>query len=163
MPLAFPLGKRPGMQALLLRLAACLPAPARSLATCQRIALLVEFVKFGMVGCCGFAVDTSVVYALRGSLGLYGAGLASYVIAGTVTWILNRSWTFRGRGGGPLHQQWGRFLGANMLGFILNRGTYSLLVTFVPLCAAEPVFATFAGAVAGMFANFNMSRTLVFR
>ena len=50
-----------------------------------------------------------------------------------------------------------------MLGFILNRGTYAVLVTFVPLCAAQPVFATFAGAVAGVFANFNMSRTLVFR
>lgn len=151
------------MQALLLHLAARLPAPARVLVTSQRIALLVEFIKFGMVGCCGFVVDTAVVYALRGALGLYGAGLASYFIAGTVTWLLNRSWTFRGRGGGPAHHQWGRFLGANTLGFALNRGTYAALVTFVPLCAAQPVFATFAGAVAGMFANFNMSRALVFR
>lgn len=151
------------MQALLLRLATRLPAPARALVTSQRITLLVEFAKFGMVGCCGFVVDTAVVYALRGSLGLYGAGLVSYVIAGTVTWILNRTWTFRGRGGGPAHQQWGRFLGANTLGFTLNRGTYALLVTFVPLCAAQPVFATFAGGVAGMFVNFNMSRALVFR
>ena len=150
------------MQALLLRLATCLPSPARALVT-KRVALVIEFAKFGIVGCFGFATDTAIVYALRGSLGLYGAGLASYIIAGTGSWILNRSWTFRGRGGGPLHQQWGRFLGANMLGFILNRGTYALLVTFVPLCAAQPVFATFAGAVAGVFANFNMSRTLVFR
>ena len=163
MPLASPLVKRPGMQALLLRLATRLPSPARALVTRQRVTLVVEFAKFGTVGCLGLAVDTAVVYALRGSLGLYGAGLASYVIAGTVSWMLNRSWTFRGRGSGPAHEQWGRFLGANALGFTLNRGTYALLVTFVPLCARQPVFATFAGAVAGVFANFNMSRTLVFR
>ena len=163
MPLAPPLAKRPGMQALLLRLATHLPPPARTLVTTQRIAVLVEFAMFGTVGCCGFVVDTAVVYGLRGRLGLYGAGLASYVIAATVTWGLNRTWTFRGRGSGPAHHQWGRFLGANTLGFTLNRGTYALLVTFVPLCAAEPVFATFAGAVAGMLVNFNMSRALVFR
>jgi putative flippase GtrA len=151
------------MQALLLRLATHLPAPARTLVTSQRIGLLVEFVKFGLVGCCGFVVDTAVVYGLRGPLGLYGAGLVSYVIAATVTWLLNRAWTFRGRGSGPAHEQWGKFLGANTLGFVLNRGAYALLVTFVPLCAAQPVFATFAGAVTGMFVNFNMSRTLVFR
>jgi putative flippase GtrA len=163
LPHASALAKRPGMQALLLRLARRLPAPARALVTSQRIRLLTEFIKFGMVGCCGFVVDTAVVYGLRGPLGLYGAGLVSYVIAATVTWILNRSWTFRGRGSGPAHHQWGRFLGVNTLGFTLNRGTYALLVTFVPLCAAQPVFATFAGAVAGMFVNFNMSRALVFR
>lgn len=158
-----PFAKRPPMQALLIRLATHLPPPARGMVTDQRIALLVQFVMFAMVGCCGFVVDTATVYGLRGMLGLYGAGMVSYVTAATCTWLLNRNWTFRGRGSGPAHHQWGRFLGANMLGFTLNRGTYALLVTFVPLCAAQPVFATFAGAVAGMFVNFNMSRTLVFR
>lgn len=163
MPLAPPLAKRLDMQALLLQLAERLPQPARSVLTGQRIALLTQFIMFGMVGCCGFAVDTAIVYGLRGSLGLYGAGLVSYVVAATATWVLNRIWTFRGKSTGRAHHQWGRFLGANLLGFTLNRGTYSLLVTFVPLCAAQPVFATFAGAVAGMFVNFTMSRTLVFR
>jgi len=37
------------------------------------------------------------------------------------------------------------------------------LVTFVPLCARQPVFAVAAGSIAGMFLNFNMSRTMVFR
>lgn len=151
------------MQTLLLRLATHLPPQARTLVTDQRITLLVQFMMFGLVGCFGFVLDTATVYGLRGMLGLYGAGLVSYVIAATGTWALNRSWTFRGRGSGPAHHQWGRFLGANMLGFTLNRGTYAALVTFVPLCAAQPVFATFAGAIAGMFVNFNMSRTLVFR
>jgi putative flippase GtrA len=46
---------------------------------------------------------------------------------------------------------------------VLNRGTYAVLVTFVPLCAAEPVWAVAAGAVAGMFLNFSLSRAMVFR
>ena len=35
-----------------------------------RAILLLEFLKFGVVGTIGFVVDTSTVYALRGSLGL---------------------------------------------------------------------------------------------
>jgi|SRR5271166_5794490 len=151
------------MHALLLRLAIQLPPPARWIATPTRIATLVQFLMFGTVGTVGFLADTATVYALRRSLGLYGAGMAAYVVAATVTWILNRVWTFRGLGSGPVHHQWARFLVVNLGGLVLNRGTYALLVTFVPLCAEQPVYATAAGAIAGMFVNFTLNRTMVFR
>lgn len=151
------------MQALLLRLATRLPSPARRFATPARLALLVQFLMFGTVGTIGFVVDTAVVYATRHRLGLYGAGLASYLVAASVTWALNRTWTFRGLGGGPAHQQWAQFVVVSLGGFVLNRGTYALLVTFVPLCARQPVFAVAAGAIAGMFLNFGLARRVVFR
>jgi putative flippase GtrA len=84
-------------------------------------------------------------------------------VAATVTWLLNRVWTFRGLGDGPVHQQWARFLGVNLGGFVLNRGAYALLVTFVALCAEQPVYAVAAGALVGMFLNFSLSRAIVFR
>jgi putative flippase GtrA len=151
------------MNVLLLRLATQLPPPARQFASPSRIATLVQFLMFGSVGTIGFLFDTAAVYALRHSLGLYGAGMAAYVVAATVTWILNRVWTFRGLGSGPVHRQWARFLVVNLGGLVLNRGAYALLVTFVPLCAEQPVFATAAGAIAGMFVNFSLNRTMVFR
>jgi putative flippase GtrA len=125
--------------------------------------LLVQFLMFSSVGAVGFVADTATVYALRQSLGLYGAGAVAYGVAATVTWILNRVWTFRGKGSGPAHRQWARFLLVNLGGFTLNRGTYAVLVTFVPLCAAEPVWAVAAGAIAGMFLNFSLSRAMVFQ
>ena len=151
------------MHALLLRLATQLPPPARQLASPARVAALVQFLMFGTVGTVGFLVDTATVYALRHSLGLYGAGMAAYVVAASVTWILNRVWTFRGLGSGPMHHQWARFLVVNLGGLVLNRGTYALLVTFVALAAEQPVYATAAGAIAGMFVNFTLNRTMVFR
>jgi putative flippase GtrA len=111
----------------------------------------------------GFLVDAATVSVLRHSLGLYGAGMLAYVVAVTVTWSLNRLWTFRGRGSGPAHHQWARFLLVNLGGFVLNRGTYIGLVTFVALCAAQPVLAVAAGAIVGMFLNFSLARTMVFR
>ena len=144
-------------------LASYLPLPLRRHATVARLGVLEEFVRFGVVGIIGFVCDTAIVYSLRGELGLYGAGIVSYVVAATVTWALNRSWTFKGRGGGRAHRQWALFLLANLGGFVLNRGTFALLVTYVPLCARQPVFAVFAGMLAGMTSNFTLSRSLVFR
>ncbi len=151
------------MQAVLLQLAACLPPGARRHVTDERLRLLVQFMQFATVGVAGLVVDTATVYGLRGWLGLYGAGLAAYGTGATTTWLLNRIWTFRGQGSGPIHHQWARFLMANLGGFVLNRGTYFILVTVMPLAAQQPVIATAAGAVAGMFLNFSLSRRLVFR
>ena len=153
----------PAMHALLLRLATRLPPPARRFATATRIATLAQFVMFGVVGAAGFVADTATVYALRQMLGLYGAGVVAYAVAASVNWLLNRRWTFRGKGSGPAHRQWARFLLVNLGGLALNRGTYAALVTFVPRCAAEPVWAVAAGAIAGLAVNFNLSRSLVFR
>ncbi len=122
-----------------------------------------QFLQFGAVGLAGFGVDVLCVYLLRGRIGLVWAGLAAYLAAATCNWALNRAWTFRAAARGSLVRQWLLFLAANGLGFVLNRGAFLLLVAFVPLCREHPVFAIAAGVAAGMVANFNLSRRLVFR
>ena len=130
----------------------------------ERFQLLLEFLRFGVVGTIGFVVDTAVLYAgLALGLGLYGGRAVSYLVAATTTWALNRLWTFRGRGDGPVHQQWALFLLVNLIGFAMNYGTYAALIAFVPVVAAHPVLGVAAGAIAGMFGNFVLSRQLVFR
>jgi putative flippase GtrA len=120
--------------------------------------------QFGVVGVIGFVVDTAVVYALRAPTGLYVGGAVAYVVAVTVTWWVNRIWTFRGVTDiGPMRRQWVRYALANIPGLFLNLGTYFALIAGSRFCAAYPVLAVGAGAVAGMFANFTLSRTLVFR
>jgi putative flippase GtrA len=129
----------------------------------EHVVVLAQFVRFGTVGAFGFVVDTSVVYATRFWLGLYGAGALAFFVAASANWVLNRVWTFRGRNSGRMHHQWLKFLAANSIGFVLNRGAFFLLVTISPLCVAYPVIAVFAGTLAGMVANFVLSRRLVFR
>src|SRR5258708_35417292 len=108
---------------LLLHLSAWLPHPLRAYASEARIRLLVQFAMFGMVGLFGFVIDTGTVYALRHAVGLYLAGLAAYITAATGTWFCNRLWTFRHRGRTDRwHVQWRRFLAANLIGFVINRG-----------------------------------------
>jgi putative flippase GtrA len=126
-------------------------------------ATAVQFMKFGAVGTVGFLTDTAIVYALRDTLGLYVAGMVSYVLAASGNWVLNRVWTFRGQGSGPAHRHWATFIVANSFGLVLNRGTYVALIATVPLCVKAPVLAVAAGSVAGMIVNFTLSRRMVFR
>ena len=125
--------------------------------------MLRQFLKFGVVGTFGFVVDTAVVYSLRYQLGLYGAGLVAFLVAATANWVMNRLWTFRGQGSLPVHREWARYMVTNLAGFVLNRGTYALLVTFVAIAAEQPVLAVAAGSIAGMGVNFVLSRRMVFR
>lgn len=131
--------------------------------TPSRLLLLREFLRFGTVGFGGFLIDNACVYGLRGVIGLYWSGLMAWLVAATGTWALNRAWTFRGRGRGPLYRQWLSFMAANSLGFALNRGMYFLLISVSTLCAQYPVLAIIAGTATGMFLNFHLFRTVVFR
>ena len=127
-----------------------------------RAALVMQFLRFGTVGGIGFVFDTAVVYALRGPLGLYAAGAAAYVVAATVTWALNRVWTFRGPHRLSMRRQWAVFLATNSVGFVVNRGVCAARVTWSAFCRDYPVVAIAAGVAAGMFLNFAAARKLVF-
>lgn len=124
---------------------------------------LRQFLRFGVVGGLGLIWDTSTVYLLRPLAGLTIAMLVAYFVAATLNWAINRLWTFRGIATQKhLMIQWLHFLGANSLGFVLNRSTAFLLVFLFPLCVRIPALPLAAGALAGLFANFNLSRRLVF-
>ncbi len=141
--------------------------PARSipqvLTTPQRLALLSRLLKFGAVGVVGFFWDTVSVYALAPWLGLYGAGIAAYLVASSTTWVMNRLWTFRDRDHGQAHRQWALSITAGAGGFMLNRGTFIALVATSPLCRTYPVLGVAAGSIAGMAVNFTMATRVVFR
>jgi putative flippase GtrA len=126
-------------------------------------ALILQFLRFGVVGGLGTVVNIAVVYAAKGPLGLYGAGAVAYPVAATFNWLVNRVWTFREtRGNRGMRSQWVRFMAVNLIGFALNYGTYSVLIYASPLCRDVPMLAVVAGVIVGMFANFGLSRRLVF-
>ena len=124
---------------------------------------LFELVRFGLVGVAGFVVNAVGVALIAKITNLYLAGLLSWVVAATVTWFLNRIWTFAEREHVPMWRQWLHFLGANFFGLILYYATYAAAIFAIPQCAAHPVGAVAAGSLAGLIANFTLSKRLVFR
>lgn len=124
-----------------------------------------QLLSFSIVGVIGFLVDTAALYVAIGLLGagLYGGRVISYLAAATVTWALNRRFTFEAQRSANRVAEWGRFLAANAVGGSVNYATYALLVMFCPFVATNPVLGVAAGSIAGLIINFSLSRYLVFR
>jgi len=125
--------------------------------------LLVQFLRFGVVGTLGFVWDISVAHVAKPFVGPYYALLISYVVAGTINWLLNRMWTYAGAAHGAAHRQLAMFLLANSVGLLLNRGVGFTLIANFPICRQYLVLPVLAGGLCGMFLNFYLSRRLVFR
>lgn len=129
-------------------------------------ALFGQVIRFGLVGTIGFVVDAAVLTLLMAPLfgmGPYGARVISFLAAATVTWALNRRFTFRDRSATGHGSQWARFVAANSVGAVVNYGTFAALVHGGGVFAEQPVLAVAAGSLAGMAFNFTASKLLVFR
>ncbi len=131
----------------------------------DRLRLGGEFLRFGVVGTVGFLVDAGVLtLGLQAGTGPWFGRVLSYLAAATVTYGLNRMWTFRAAGGSrSTAREWALFLLLNLVGFACNYGTYAALIAGVPYIRDQPVLAVAAGSLAGMGANFFLSRKYVFR
>ena len=131
----------------------------------NRFPWLPQFIKFGCVGVVGMAADALVLWLMLDFAGLdpYSGRAVSYVCAATVTWALNRAFTFKGQGSGSLVRQWAKFVFANLSGFAANYGTYAFCITFVSLMHEHKLLALIPASLAGMVFNFVASKKLVFR
>jgi putative flippase GtrA len=129
------------------------------------VAVLRQFISFGIVGVAGFVVDAGVLYcALAAGLGLYAGRIISYLTAATTTWILNRRYTFgRSSGGRSLIGEWARFVFSQLSGAAVNLSTYGLLVYFSPWVARNPVIGVAFGSIAGLLVNFVAARSYAFK
>ncbi len=128
------------------------------------VAVLRQFISFGIVGVAGFIVDAGVLYcALAVGLGLYAGRILSYLTAATTTWILNRRYTFGRAVGGSLIGEWARFVFSQLSGAAVNLGVYGLMVSFSPLAARNPVIGVACGSIAGLLVNFIAARSYAFK
>lgn len=124
---------------------------------------------FGIVGTIGFVVDSSVLYAgLFIGFGPYLGRIISYICAASVTWYLNRRWTFQASTSKDGKKaEWAKFVVLNLGGFAVNYGTYLAALSWLTFLgfypALAPLMAVAAGSVAGLFVNFAINKYLVFK
>ena len=131
----------------------------------SRLGLSENFIRFGIVGVLGFCWDTGTVYALRPFTNLYVAGTCGFLVAATANWVINRLWTYRHQEHAALHVQWARFMTANAIGFVFNRGVFFTLVSKhfsnaakTDIFHTQPVLAIAAGSIAGLCFNYFLSK-----
>lgn len=126
---------------------------------------IAEIFRFGISGIVGFVVDAGIVLLITRELrlGPIVAQIIAFTVAVTVTWIINRHWTFAEQASENWLHEWSKYVAANLVGAIVNNGVYGSLVLTMSTFSNEPVLAVAAGSLAGMGFNFGLSKFIVFR
>ncbi|MFN3399751.1 MAG: GtrA family protein [Ferrovibrio sp.] len=120
--------------------------------------------RFLIVGCIGFAVDGGTLMLLDEGAGWSPllARSVSFPVAVTVTWLLNRMWTFR-----HVHQraatpQYVLYLMIQLGGLAINFSVFALLIGHIAWFAAYPVAGLAVGAALALVFNFVCSVRFTF-
>ena len=87
----------------------------------------------------------------------------AFPIAVLVTWILNRSLTFRQRRSSSLLNELFRYLNVTLIGALVNNSVYILIIKLFGGDLLTAIFAVAAGSVAGLTTNFLGSSRYVFK
>lgn len=82
---------------------------------------LKRMIRFGLVGVSNTAVDFIVFYVATTFLGInvYFSQVASYSIATLNSYVLNKNWTFRSKGG-DIKKEFIKFLAVNLTSLSLS-------------------------------------------
>ena len=123
-----------------------------------------QFLRFGIAGGIGFAVDVTVLYlAMAAGANFYlGRGI-SFLCAVFATWQVNRNFAFKSSGSLALWQEWWRYLFAMLGGGVVNYVCSAAAVMLLPPGPLVPMLGVAIGSIAGMSVNFLSSKLFVFR
>lgn len=84
--------------------------------------LIHEIGKFGTVGATTYLVDLVIFNALRNPVGVMWAKVISTVIAATLAFVGNKSWTWRHREHNKLHRAYALYFFFNAVGLGISLG-----------------------------------------
>lgn len=120
-----------------------------------------RFLRFCVVGALAFLVDAGVLMALVAGPGMdpYAARVLSFLAAASLTWWLNRRWTFEVERE-PTRSEWLAYVSLMVLGAAVNYGAYAAAITWWSLARAHLWLAVALGAIAGLSVNFASSSRL---
>jgi putative flippase GtrA len=141
--------------------------PIRDLPLVQAFERRVDpaFLRFGLVGATGFAIDASVLHMLVGLARFdpITGRLCSFSVALGATWLLNRSFTFRGPTVHGTTRQALIYAAVQGAGFIANMGLYTIALTLAPSLKHMLLIPLAMGSAAGLCLTFLGSKHLAFR
>lgn len=123
-----------------------------------------QFASFVGVGALGFTIDAVLFLAAHQLLSwpVYPSRGVSALCSITTTWILNRHTTFADFKSENKKAEYSRYLSSQLVGLVINLGTFAGLITFVPLMRSYPFAALSVGAAAAIVVNFVTARAYAF-
>ncbi len=138
-----------------------------------RIPVIFQFIKFAIIGGMNTMLDLGIlnllIFATGIASGIYYSIFKSisFSVAVTSSYLWNKYWTFRDFNR-PQFKEVMKFLFVNIIGFIMNVGTASIMVNVVgaPVGISATVWANIgavSATIIGLFWNFIGLKLIVFK
>jgi putative flippase GtrA len=121
-----------------------------------------EFLRFCAVGTLGFIVDAGVTLLLT-QLPQWSAlrsRVAAFAVAATVTWCLNRSFTFRARKG---LGTWLPYLAMTAAGAMINISIYIAWINWIGQSSIQLLLGVVLGSASALGFNYSVSKRVIFK
>ena len=124
----------------------------------------LQFIRFCIVGIIGFVFDAGILHLLVTHMRAnpYTARLVSFLVAASITWMINRHYTFQVRHRAN-RAEWACYVAFMMVGALVNYGAFAGCIAWWAMARMQPWLAVAVGSLAGLGVNFTTSRLLVFR
>ncbi|EKD77230.1 MAG: GtrA family protein [uncultured bacterium] len=121
-----------------------------------------QFFSFCIVGTIGFTIDCFVFHVLHHFVNPIFSRSASIGIGMTITWLLNRSLTFKMQTT-ISWREWLRYFSVNGTGALLNLSIFTLVFYQSPIFQHYFIIPIAIATSVSMWFNFFMSRFYVFK
>lgn len=120
-----------------------------------------QFLRFCIAGTVGFGVDAGLLQLLVNMTHAnpYVARIPSFLAAASVTWLINRRYTFQSREK-RITSEWVRYVSLMAGGAFVNYGLYSLYIGYWDTQLLRPWLGVALGSVGALALNFMTSRRL---
>jgi putative flippase GtrA len=125
----------------------------------------MRFLRFCIVGLAGFIVEAVVLTVATNAcdVGPFWARGISFPVAVSVTFTLNRQWSFTDADQQPIVNAFVAYLGVQSTGLLCNLLIYSAAITLLPALFNAPITALIIASGAALIVNYVGSRRLVFK
>ena len=121
-----------------------------------------QFKRFFSVGFVGFTIDGALLWILVTlDLGAVNSRIIALVVAVTVTWWLNRQWSFASTNANKV-TEYVRYFTVQFFGACLNVSAYVALIEAFPELRQWLIVPFCVGGIIGMVFNFCCLRWWVF-
>ena len=119
-----------------------------------------SLLRFALVGCVGFVTDAGLTLQLHAlGLGEAPARVLAFLVAATVTWWLNRRFTFQVQAGAS---SWLRYVVITSVGAAINIACYLGVVHVLGTQPLDLLAGVAVGSVVAMAFNYWVSHRWVF-
>lgn len=128
----------------------------------QKYPIILQIVKFGLIGIFNFIIDLSIYLILTRELSFYYilAHISSFLIANSISFLLNKNFAFQDKNKDKIFIKYLKFLGLTIISLIISATILFICVNYFKIF---DIYGKILGTIVAAIWNFLTYRFIVFK